>query len=414
MQLSNRDSRALSTIVLICSITITTNVVAQIENSQVNNTSEGKAALQDSQISMEEIQKLLNEAQQAILKGDEIKANEILDNVIEEGYKAWKLKLITTAETIFRQVLKLKPDNLKALFGLAELYRMTNPLWAIDYYTRYLQANPGDPAGYFGRGSCYLQTGSYTLAIQDLKYLVTRLAPDHIEGLANLALALRAKAVEENYNPDLYKEAIEYMRQAVAAATQRARENQQIIFAIPDLKYRLGRLIFEYQQIISKVNPEQADFQGAIEAFNAAINDAKIILRAQPRNESMVNQILLAYDALTEVYLNESKLKKDANIYKTLAKLAESKANMLAYSQYLKSLYYFENASKLNDKDPETWFEMAKKYAFFGIYNQAKEAIDKALTLRPDDNEYKKWLALIENNLKGTAPPSTNKTELTP
>ncbi len=373
-----------------------TIIVFSIGCAELIGQEEGTKPKETPKVTMGEVKKLLDQAQEAILAGNEAKGDQILNEVVDLGYKAWNLKETTMAETIFRQILKLKPDHLKALFGLAELYRMTNPLWAIDYYTKYLQSNPGDAAGYFGRGTCYLQIGSYTLAIQDLKYLVTRLAPDHIEGLTNLALALRGKATEENYDPELYEQAIEYMKRAVDSAVQRVDEDKTLVNMIPELKYRLGRLMFEYQQVLARAKPEDVDYDQPVGILWEAVKDAENLLRENPRDEEMVNKILLCYDALTEVYSAKSKAKEnDVDSYLQLAKLTEEKAHMLAYKQHIYGLFYLEEAVKNSDKTPEIWYELAKRYVFFGMGKEAIEAISKARTLAPQNAKYKRWESII-------------------
>ena len=207
---------------------------------------------------------------------------------------------ITTAEAIFRQVLILKPDNAEALFGIAELYRRTNPIMAVEYYTRYIQNHPSDPAAYYGRGSCYLAREAYSLAIQDLETLINRLEPNNIGGLTNLALAYRGRAIEKNYDPDLFKKAVDTMTTAVTTAE--ASNKPEAKKLLPELKYRLGRLIFENQQIIARAQTGKANFSDAINYLKQSIQESFDASSHDLNNNQAVSQMILGYDALSEIF----------------------------------------------------------------------------------------------------------------
>ncbi len=363
-----------------------------------------------SAINRNEVKKLLDEAQQAILRGDDIGAEKYLGQAVDIAYKAWDLGDSATSESIFRQILKLKSDYPKALFGLAELYRRLNPSWAIEYYTRYLRVNPGDPAAYFGRGTCYLMQQAYSLSIQDLKYLVDRLEPNHIQGLTNLALALRGRAVEQNYDPDLFKQAVEYMRRAVEAAKQQANVSEEAKKLLPTLLYRFGRLQFEYQQILAKANPEQADFSGAVQTLEEAIAVAKDIFKADKNNTDAVNQIILSLDALTEIYNALIDINpKNSQAYIELLRLTARKAYALELQMKLLGLEYIKKGIEANNQDTQLWFLLAQQYAKLNMIEQAIDAIDNALKLSPNESVFKKYKAFLVASTQPASQPAKAK-----
>ncbi len=375
-----------------------------VQNSDVIN-----PVGQDDSINKDEVKRLLDKAQQAILRGDDIGADKYLSQVVDIAYKAWDLGDATTSESIFRQVLKLKSDYPKALFGLAELYRRMNPSWAIEYYTRYMRVNPGDPAAYFGRGTCYLMQQAYSLAIQDLKYLVDRLEPNHIQGLTNLALALRGKAIEQNYDHDLFKQAVEYMGRAVDAALQMSGQSKDIKALLPALFYRYGRLQFEYQQILAKANPEQADFSGAIQSLEKSIRYAKALFSEDKSKADAVNQIILSLDALTEVYNAITDINpKDSQAYIELLKLTSRKAYALGLQMKLLGLQYLKKGIEANAQDAQLWFLLSQQYVRLDMIKQAIDAINKALEISPNEVVFKKYKASLIASTQPTSKPAAS------
>ncbi len=393
---------------LICLfLTLIFSSVLYSQSSGFTENSSDSVASEKSSINQNEVKKLLDEAQQAILRGDDIGADKYLGQAVDIAYKAWDLGDATTSETIFRQILKLKSDYPKALFGLAELYRRLNPSWAIEYYTRYIRVNPGDPAAYFGRGTCYLMQQAYSLAVQDLKYLVDRLEPNHIQGLTNLALALRGRAVEQNYDPDLFKQAIEYMRRAVESAAQQADKSEEVRKLMPVLLYRYGRLQFEYQQILAKANPNDADFSDAIKSLEQSISYSKQVFEGNKTNGEAVNQIILSLDALTEVYNAITDINpKDSQAYIELLRLTARKAYALGLQMKLLGLEYLKKGIDANKEDPQLRFLLSQQYFKLGMPKKAIEAIDEALKISPNEIVFKKYKAFL---VASTQPAKNNK-----
>jgi tetratricopeptide (TPR) repeat protein len=342
---------------------------------------------QETQVNLNKVKLLLDQAKEALLQGDEEKANKFLGQVVEQARKAWDMNNATTAEAVFRQVLTLKPDNAEALFGLAELYRRTNPVMAVEYYTRYLQSHPSDPAAYYGRGSCYLARDAYSLAIQDLETLVTRLEPNNVGGLTNLALAYRGRAAEKNYDSDLFEKAVKYMRDAVTAAGNSNDEETKKI--LPELKYRLGRIIFEHQQILARSQMGEVNFAEAIDYLQQSIQDSFQVSLKNLDNQQALSQMVSAYDALAEVFDAQSQLNpKDPAPYLQLAQLANRRAMIIVRQSRILSLNYLKKAVELDPKNTQSWILLADAYAQLGNLKEATVAIDKALELDPENTKF--------------------------
>ncbi len=355
---------------------------------QSANPSSSEKLLPDMKISMDKVRVLLDKAKEESTRGNEQEENKYLAELNTMARQAYDLQDITTCETIFRQILNIKDNFSDALLGLADLYRRTNPIWAVEYYSRYLKDNPSDSGAYYGRGSCYLARDAYSLAIQDLQNLI-RLEPNHVPGLTNLALAYRGLAREKANNPDVFKQAVDYMRQAVQAAESgQDPESRKII---PDLKYRLGVLCFEYGQILQKAQPSESNFEDAIKSLNDAMNSAKDMADADPENVEAINQVLSCFDTLTEVYSALAKANpKDPFPFVRLAALTRQKIEIQNRSALVLMVGYYKKAVDVDPSAADIWGTLAQTYAQLRNFKGALNAVNKAVTLVPGNQEYKK------------------------
>jgi tetratricopeptide (TPR) repeat protein len=359
-------------------------------------------ALSDTKINMGKVKILLDKAKDEILKGNEQEANKYLAELSDMARQAWDVQDITTSETIFRQILNTNDHYSDALLGLAELYRRTNPIWAVDYYTRYLKENPSDPAAYYGRGSCYLARNAFSLAIQDLQYLVDRLEPNHVPGLTNLALAYRGQAADKSSDPDLFKKAVEYMRRAVlAGGTLQDPEGKKML---PELKYRLGRLSFEYGQLLQKAQPGENNFDDAIRTLNDALGTARDQAYSDPENNEALNQVLSCIDALTEVYTAVAQINpKDPGPYLKLANLASQRVEIQNRGSLVLMSEYYKKALDADPSVVETWVLQANIYKQLHDFKGAMNALNKAIALAPANLEFKK----MRDQLVASTQPAT-------
>ncbi len=360
---------------------------------------------QQTKADMSKVKILLNKAKEAILQGDDNSANQSLSEVVAIARQAWDLGDITTSEAIFRQVLILKPDNADALFGIAELYRRTNPVMAVEYYSRYILNHPGDPAAYYGRGSCYLAREAYSLAIQDLETLINRLEPNNVGGLTNLALAYRGRAIEKNYDPDLFKKAVDTMQDAVTTAE--SSDSVEIKKLIPELKYRLGRLIFEYQQIIAKAQAGKANFTEAIQYLEESIQESKKEAKENLNYSKAIDQIILDYDALSEIYQAQIQFKpNDPTPYMQLAKIVNLRSDVLTRQARIIALAYIKKALEIEPSAANNWKALADLYIQLDNVKEAIKALDKAISLEPANTDFqtarKKLIASTQPTTKPT------------
>ncbi len=356
------------------------------------------APVSERKIDMSRVKMLLDKAAEEGKRGNDVEQGKYLTELAEMARQAWDLQDVTTSETVFRQILTVKSDYPDALFGLAELYRRTNPVWATEFYTKYLQVDPGNAGAYYGRGSCYLGREAYTLAIEDLKYLVEQLAPNHVAGLTNLALAYRGRAMERNKDPELFKQAVEYMKRAVQAAEMTNDQESQSM--LPELRYRLGRLVFEYDGILAAAQG-QTDFKDAINYLMQAIQSAYQAAGREPDNSKLLDQIIYAMDALSEVYSAQAQMNpKDPEPYVQLARIVMKKMEIQVRQSQVLALDFYRKAVRVNPNVAENWFNMGWTCDQLGATKAALEAVDKAISLAPNNADYKKVRERLVTRLK--------------
>jgi tetratricopeptide (TPR) repeat protein len=369
------------------------------QQAVVSSVTTRPAAAKSPGISRDKVRILLDKAREEGMKGNDDEQKKYLGQLSEIARQAWELQDAETCGAIFKQILSVKVDFLDALLGLAELYRRTNPIMAVDYYTKYMALNPNDPSAYYGRGSCYLSRNMYTLAIQDLKNLVVRLEPNHVGGLANLALAIRGQAAVKANDPELFREALEYMVRAVQAAAES--KDPDIRRMIPELKYRLSQMSFDYNRILVQAKSAQASYDETISRAKDAIQTAVEISNANPEDRQAMNQILLALDILGEVYgaqIQENP--KNPAPYLEMAKLINQKLMVQERDSQLLILSYIRKAVEADPKVPQNWFLLFQGYAQLGMSKQALSAIEKALALDPMNKQYRNVQAELMKRMR--------------
>jgi len=335
------------------------------------------------------IKDLMDKARKALDAGNEAQAQGFLKQLVNLGAAAWEAEDAATAESIFQQILRLDPSQPDALLAMAGLLRQTDrPGWAIEYYTRFLRVNPADPAGYFGRGTAYLSMETFSLAIQDLKHLIEDLDPGHIDGLTNLALALRGKASDAGGDVEQFAEAVQYMRRAVQLAQNNPSEENRR--KLPDLRYRLGALILQHQQALAKAQPDQADFSEAIRQTETAIAEARELMQAQPMEMAYIQLILQCFDVLSRIQQSAAELHSDdPKPYLALSELATRRTTYQTRRALIMSANYLKRALQIDAANAEAHERLARVYADLGAFEQAIEQINEAVRIAPTKVAYK-------------------------
>jgi Flp pilus assembly protein TadD len=350
------------------------------------------------------VRQLLDEARDALRNNNPQKADEAFSRLVQMAREAYAAEDVASAEWTLNQVLDVS-DYLDAHFTLAELYRQTDrPFRAIQHYDRYIEANPTDTAARFGRGTSYLLVERYSLAIRDLEYLIEKLAPNHVLGLSNLALAFRGQAVKEKGNLEIYSKALDYMRRAVEAAA--ADETQQA--QLPDYRYRLAQFSSEYQQILSRSRPESVNYAETIALFRDAMRESQTLIRKDPTSLDALAQVGQCFDGLTEVYLAEADLKpNDPEPYLKLAEMTEQRKALANRRWSILSLGYLKKAIELNPKDAKNYVSLAQAHVNLGLLGDARQAVEQATAIEPENETYKKILSELTERIRTTTQPAT-------
>ncbi|MFA5864007.1 MAG: tetratricopeptide repeat protein [Phycisphaerae bacterium] len=379
--------------------------LAQVPKKTTLDSSTTRAAA-EFKLDTEKVESLLTKAKDALLKGNDSDTNKYLGELTQIAIAAGEQQQYETYENIFLRILKVKDDYPDALIKLADYYRQTNPMWAVDYYGRYLEVNPGNADAYYGRGSCYLTRGSYTLAIADLRYLVERLKPKDIGGLTNLALACWGRAGEIN-DPELYKQAVGYMKSAVQAAQET--KNPEMQKKLPELKFRLGKLLLDYNnKVLGKAqsSEQKANLFEAIDILEHAIQEAKKAINHDMEGRQNLRQALLCYDVLSDVYTAMISMNpKDPAPYLQLAQITREKAALQLKESQILALNFYLKAVDADTKRPENLILLAKGYNELGQSKKAILTMDQAIKLVPDSKEYRKMRTQFVASTQPTTKP---------
>ncbi len=372
---------------------------------------EGQEAAPKPVLSIVLVKSMLDEARKAVFDGNQERAAELFEALVDLAYKAWKAEDQITAQSVFQQILELDPYHPGALFGLAEVHRQTGrSAWAIDYYKRYMKIKPADPEGYFGRGTCYLAMGAFNLAVQDLKHLIMWLDVNHIGGLTNLALALHGKAQTSGGKVDEFRQAVFYMTRAVERAS--LQDSQEIREELPDLRYRLGTLILKHQKAVAMAQPRSANFGAAIKQFDMAVEGKTEQSRRQPIELSYIEEVLRYVDAKFQVYailaeLNTKLKIQDVQPYMEMAELTKLRTNWIVRQGKILNAQYLEKACQIDPGYAEGHATLATTLLDLGVVDKALDQITLAVKLDPKNPAYRQFRQRLITAIRASTQPAT-------
>ncbi len=333
----------------------------------------------------QQIRMLMDKARDATLKGNKTQADGYLEQLVEVARQGFITDDLDLASITLRKVLDLDPSFSSALFTLAELYRMTNPVLAVEYYNKYLRANPNDTNALLGRGMCYLGREKYALAVRDLQRLVDELDPTNVDGLAHLGLALAGRAGQRGPDPEMFKEAIQYFGRAVKLAEDRTDAESRAMLG--KLKQRYAGLHFSYQMIMS-LGSGGANYDEVIKYFADAITTLDKQVGNNPRDIQVLNTLQECYNKLMEVYLAQAEDDlKNPTPYLRLADVVQRATRITIRRSALMSLNYVEQAVEIAPENSVLQHKLMQALARIGMYEEAIKAVDKAAELDPRNKD---------------------------
>lgn len=353
---------------------------------------------------------LIEKARAASIRGDSAEAERHLSSLVDLAYTLYDMENYELAESVLNQVLMLRSDYGKALFALAELYRETHrPQWAVARYTAYLKGNPADPKAWFGRGTCYYTRGVFDLAIHDLAYLVEKLQPKHVLGLANLAFSYRAKSAKENNDLELFEKGVGCVNRAVEAAQDST--DEEIQGMLPELRYYRAQFLAEREGIISKSRPKDVNFTDAKAAYEDAMRTANLALREDPRDLNAISILDLCYSGLGRIYAIEAQLDpKDPEPHMKLAQLTQMRSRLKVHRDRVIELQYIEQAVAIVPTNARYHALRAQALMGIGSVDAALQAIGQARKLDPSNEDYRTF----ETRLRQSTQPVRRRSSATP
>ena len=359
-------------------------------------------------LKQQQVRGLVDKAREATLKGDTKLADKYFSELVKLARDSYQRRDVDLSASILRRVLDINPNHPDALFTLAELYRVTNPVWAVDYYNQFLRISPTNAKALFGRGSCWLARQAYALAIEDLKRLVDELDPRNVAGLANLGLALAGRAAEKGYDADMLRDAVEYVQRAVAIAE--ASQDKELRDMLPELRQRLAKLSFTYQRVLAE-GPGGGDYKAPIGYYNEAIRAIGERILADPTNMEALGQLKSCYDGLIEVYHAQVKKDpKDPQPYLTLADLVDARTKLDVRGAYILELEYIKKAAEAAPNNLEVQTRLAGAYHKLGMVKETLATLDKAAELDPQNKaKYDEIRARLAASTRPTTQPAEAK-----
>jgi tetratricopeptide (TPR) repeat protein len=310
-------------------------------------------------------------------EGDTKRATQVLTAVGESdrtaklysalGYTYEQQHDYPKAIDAYRNAVKLDPDNLEARRGLAQnLLNDNQSDAALDQFKAIVDADPHDAPSYLRIAELYRRTGNFDKAIEALKKAETEVQ-DSLEVPYNMAVIYQAQGK--------YDEAASTL-QALLKKTEK-----------PDSKYTPGernnRAVF-YERLGSVYRDQNKPTQ-AVEIFRHLLDLGDD--NAQRGYQQIIDTYRDARDwkaATATAQEAVNKLPNDRGLKLVLAgQLADMGQSDAAIDQ-TKSLL------KGGPEDREVYIALAQMYSRLKRWNDAEQAINKALELsnKPDEKEY--------------------------
>ena len=316
-------------------------------------------------------------------EGDTARAADILTSVPEDqrsprvytvlGYTLEQRKEFKKAVEAYRQAVKLDPDNLDAVRGLAEnLLNDNQPEAALEQLNLIAASDPQDAQTFLRISEIYRHEGQYTKAYDALKKSLAA-APDSMEAKYNLAV------VEEALGQ--FDESAAQLRDLLVASEKpEGRANEH------DLN---NRAIF--LERLGTVYRDQAKTKLAVEAFH------KMTELGDEFASRGYQQIIETYrdvhdnPAATEAAREGAKvLPKDRSLQLALA---QQEADSGKPDEAIARVRAMLNGKPSEDR--EAWINMAQIESRLRHYGEAEKAVAHALELsqKPEEREFINFLA---------------------
>ena len=272
-------------------------------------------------------------------------------NINEEIRLAFKYHRsgdLQQAENIYREILKIQPDNVDALHFLGILkYQLGNYDSAIECIEKVLQRNPNDPDAYYNLGLAFKGKGHLDKAIACYQKAL-QFNPDFANAHYNLGTALQEKGQ--------YDEAITHYQKAL-----------QLDPNLSGVYYNLGIISQDKGQIDEAITYYQKALQ-----LNPNLSDAYNNLGLSLREKGQLDEAITCY---------EKALQLDpyyADAYSNLGNVFREKG------QPNDAITYYQKAIELNPNFAAAYNNLGNALYDREQIEDAVACFQKALQLKPD------------------------------
>ena len=316
-------------------------------------------------------------------EGDTARAADILTSVPEEhrspriytvlGYTLEQRKEFKKAVEAYRQAVKLDPDNLDAVRGLAEnLLNDNQPAAALEQLNLIAASDPQDAQTFLRMSEIYRHEGQYDKAYDALKKSLAA-APDSMEAKYNLAVVEEARGH--------FDESATLLRELLAASDKpEGRANEH------DLN---NRAIF--LERLGTVYRDQNKTKPAVEAFHRMTELGDEF--ASRGYQQIIETYRDVHDnpSATEAAREGAKLlPKDRSLQLALA---QQEADSGKADEAIARVRAMLDGKPADDR--EVWINIAQIESRLRHYGEAEKAVAHALELsqKPEEREFINFLA---------------------
>jgi protein O-GlcNAc transferase len=342
-------------------------------------------------------------------------ASREVDRLLRDALAHHRAGQLAQAETLYRQVLQLSPDNRDALHLLGLMAHQTGKhAIALELIDKAILLRPDYAEAYSLRGNTLEQLGQYELAVESFDQAI-RLKPDFAEAYNNRGNALQGlrqyQTALKNFdralqlNPDFAEahnnrgNALQVLQQP-QVALESFDKAIQLKPGFAQAHNNRGNALHElhqYQAAMESFDNATRLLPGLAEAHNSRGNALRYLHQYQPALKSFNQAIALKPDfaeaynnrgnALRELQQHQAALQSFDRAIQHKPDFAEAHSNrgsaLRALQQDQAAVESFERAIQLNPGLAEAYNNRGNALHALQQYQAALDSFDKAIQLNP-------------------------------
>jgi len=305
-----------------------------------------------------------------------------IQQALEAALEHHQAGRLAEAETIYRQVLAVQPQNVDAIHYLGVIaHQVDRHDTAIEMIQRAIALYPHDASMYSNLSAVYRRMGRLPEAVQALRQALA-LRPDYADAHNNLGIVLAAQGH--------FEEAVAHHRRVVELRPEDAEGHNNLGAALAG-QGRFDEAMTEYERAAA-LNPKLAevhnnvghacqhrgDLEAAVAAFRRAIEHAPQLAEAHNNLGNALHrlgQTPEAWEAYQRaIQLNPRYPDPHLNLGNVLRDRGQSEEAMACYRRAL----------ELRPAYSEAYHNLGNVLGDLGRFDEAIEAYRQSIALRPD------------------------------